>query len=65
MNRLAMELIRCGVDITPQAITHLEKRDSKGMQVRALCGLRLVAGVDWEEFGGWLDEEFGENLSIK
>lgn len=55
---IAKRLREMGVEITVQAIDQYDKTPAKSMRLDALCGLRRMSGMEWQDFGKWLDEEF-------
>lgn len=55
---IVKELRNRGVDITIPGVDHYDKTSARSMRLEVLCGLREIAGVSWNEFGKWLDEEF-------
>lgn len=55
---LALELRNAGIPITVQGIDAYEKPEAQSMKLAVLCGLRRISGLNWSEFGKWLDQEF-------
>lgn len=47
------------VKITIPGVDAYERDTAKSMRLDVLCGLRKLSGKDWNDFGKWLDEEFG------
>jgi len=57
---IAKALNASGVKITIPGVDSYERPEARSMRLDVLCGLRRLSGKTWEDFGKWLDEEFGK-----
>ncbi len=49
-----------GCDITTQGIDSYERETARSMRLDVLVGLKEVSGLNWEQLGKLLSEEFGK-----
>lgn len=56
---ISKQLNEMGIKITIPGVDAYEQPTARSMRLDVLCGLRKISGKSWEEFGKWLDQEFG------
>ena len=55
---ISKNLRHLGIEVTTQGITSYSKDNARSMRLDVLCGLRKLSGLNWNQFGKWLDDEF-------